>query len=185
MVKWIFATLVISLLVVLPLIQPRAQLSPVVVDGCAKLARVVHSEVAAAAAYGPGKSGPWVINIGQGDISVCTHTAKTVSHAFTSAMLSAGLDVSWHRGSRPANSRPVDFCLNAFLAQCYPLRKSNANLTSGADASYVHKSWAIVSQAVMQAMYNPISSDEVRFRDNDLRLRIGLALRSIGLSDDH
>jgi hypothetical protein len=49
---------------------------------------------------------------------------------------------------------------------------------------YVQNSWSAVMQSVMREMYNPISSDEVRFRDDDLRLRLGLSLRSLGGRND-
>lgn len=156
----------------------HGQLTPVAVDGCAKLARVIHSEVAAAATYGPGKSGPWRIDPGQGDISICTHTARTVSRAFTAAMRSAGVAVKWHVNDAWAKPLSSDYCLNAFLAQCIPGR-SSVNVVDRGDPDFVQRSWALVAKAVMGEMYNPVSSDEVRFRDNDLKLRIGLSLRSI------
>ena len=81
MAKRIFAALIIPLVLGLAASQTRAQLSPIAVDGCAKLARVIYSEVSAAAVYGPNKSGPWSINLGQGDLSVSEHTARTVSRA--------------------------------------------------------------------------------------------------------
>lgn len=170
--------LVIAVAVMLFTATVHAQLTPVAVDGCAKLARVIHSEVAAAATYGPGKSGPWLIDPGQGDISICTHTARTVSRAFTAAMRSAGVAVKWHVDDAWAKPLSSDYCLNAFLAQCIPGR-SSANIVDRSDPDFVQKSWALVAKAVMGEMYNPVSSDEVRFRDNDLKLRIGLSLRSI------
>ncbi len=177
MAKRIFAALIAVLL--LPATQSYAQPTAIAVDGCARLARVVYAEVAAAAVYGPGKSGPWTISQGQGEISVCEHAARTVSQAFTAAMLSAGIDVSWARGS----SNNGDFCLSHFLSQCYPDRERFSYSTLGSDTAFVRKHWAVVSQSVMRDMYNPFSSDEVRFRDEDLKLRLGLALRSIGGSD--
>ncbi len=156
----------------------QGQITPVTVDGCAKLARVIHSEVSAAAMYGPGKSGPWLIDPGQGDISICTHAARTVSRAFTAAMKSAGVAVKWHVNDAWANPIPSDYCLNAFLAQCFPAR-SSVNAVDRGDPDFVQRSWALVAKAVMREMHNPVSSDEVRFRDNDLKLRIGLSLRSI------
>ncbi len=159
--------------------EARAQPIPVSVDGCAELARVVYMEVSAAALYGPGKSGPWVIDAGQGKIAVCTHTAKTVSRAFTAAMMSAGIDVFWRRDS----GRQGDFCLSRFLSQCFPNRHSRFFIRYGTDTALVRKSWAVVSRTIMREMHNPFSSDEVRFRDSDLRLRIGLLLRSVGAAD--
>jgi hypothetical protein len=169
---------VIAVAVLLFAATVHAQLTPVAVDGCAKLARVIHSEVAAAATYGPGKSGPWLIDPGKGDISICTHTARTVSRAFTAAMKSAGVAVKWHVNDAWANPLPSDYCLNAFLAQCFPAR-GPVDVVDRSDRDFVQRSWALVAKAVMREMYNPVSSDEVRFRDNDLKLRIGLSLRSI------
>ncbi len=179
MAKRIFAALVVVSVFALPLTEAQAQLKPIAVDGCAKLARVIYAEVSAAALYGPRKAGPWTINIGQGDLSVCEHTAKTVSRAFTSAMLSAGIDVSWGAG----RNRTGDFCLSGFLSQCYPDRdRLSPPMYGVSNAAFLSKSWSVVSQSVMREMYNPFSSDEIRFRDDDLGLRLGLALRSIGSS---
>jgi hypothetical protein len=175
MAKWIFALLANSAMVGLPHQDVHAQTMPISVDGCAKLARVIYDEVSSAALYGPGNSGPWLIDIGQGDISICTHTAKTVSRAFSSAMMSAGITVNWQRYGRD----PGDFCLSAFLSQCYPIRYPLESSSIGVSSVLVSQSWTIVSRAVMQEMYNPISSDEVRFRDDDLKLRLGLSLRSV------
>lgn len=174
MAKRIFA----AIAVLLHAATVHGQLTPVAIDGCAKLARVVYSEVAASATYGPGKSGPWLIDLGQGDISICTHTARTVSRAFTSAMRSAGFSVNWHLDYRAVNAVPVDYCLNTFLSQCSPDRHS-ADVVEQVDPGFVEAIWAVVAKAVMREMYNPASSDEVRFRYNDLKLRIGLSLRSI------
>ncbi len=183
MAKRIFAVLLISLIAGLPAGELRAQPIPVAIDGCAKLAKVVYAEVSAAAINGPGNAGPWVIDQGLGDIAVCSHVAKTVSQAFTSAMLSAGMEVSWHRDVYDGPPDRGDYCLSGFLSQCYPNQSPPlSNSIHGASNALVQKSWAVVSQAVMREMYNPFSSDEVRFRDNDLKLRIGLSLRSI---DDH
>lgn len=180
MVKRISSALLVSLVSGFAVGQTLAQPVPVAVDGCAKLAQVVYAEVSAAALYGPGNSGPWLIDQGQGDIAVCAHVAKTVSQAFTSAMMSAGMEVSWHRDHYDGPPDPGDYCLSGFLSQCYPQPSPPlSNSILGAQDTLVRNSWAAVSQAVMREMYNPFSSDEVRFRDNDLKLRLGLSLRSI------
>jgi hypothetical protein len=164
----------------MPLAMPvHAQFTPVLVDGCAKLARVIYSEVSAAATYGPVKSGPWLIDLGQGEISICTHAAKTVSRAFTSAMTGAGYDVTWHRDLDGKMGGTGDYCLNAFLSQCSPDRYPPSNLLSSSEPAFVSKTWTVVSDIVTREMYNSFSSDEVRFRDDDLRLQIGLSLRSV------
>ena len=179
MAKGMFSVWVGLMLVGLPATEAYSRTTPVAVDGCAKLARVVFAEVTSAVIYGPAKSGPWLIDLGQGDISVCTHAAKTVSRAFTSAMMSAGLDVNWRRDSYAGIRDTGDFCLNAFLSQCHPDRILAANEISSADSLLVQRSWAVVSETVMREMYNPKSSDEVRFRDKDLKLRLGLSMRSV------
>jgi len=179
MAKRTFAVWVGLILVGLPATEAYSRTTPVAVDGCAKLARVVFAEVTSAVIYGPAKSGPWLIDLGQGDISVCTHAAKTVSRAFTSAMMTAGLDVNWRRDSYAGFRDAGDFCLSAFISQCYPDRVLVANELSSADSLLVQRSWAVVSETVMREMYNPKSSDEVRFRDKDLKLRLGLSMRSV------
>lgn len=176
MAKRNFAALIVLSALGLTAQAASAQQIAVTVDGCAKLARIIYAEVSAAALYGPGRSGPWVIDPGQGEISICTHTAKTVSHAFTTAMLSAGFTVSWDKQFID----PGDYCDSGFLSQCYPDRDPLLAPTFSVDTVFVQESWMIVSQSVMREMYNPFSSDEVRFRDNDLKLRLGLSLRLAG-----
>jgi hypothetical protein len=181
MAKRNLATLVVAAALAMSASEVRAQQIPIAVDGCAELARVIYAEVSAAALYGPGKSGPWIIDSGQGDIFMCTHTAKTVSRAFTAAMMSAGIEVYWGHESGVRD----DYCLSGFLSRCYPNRGTRFFVVHNVNTALVQKSWAVVSQSVMRAMHNPFSSDEVRFRDNDLKLRIGLSLRSIAAVDRH
>jgi len=168
------------LLLVLAASDARARSTEVTVDGCAMLARAIYSEVSSSANYGPANAGPWLIDQGRSDILVCEHVAKTVSRAFTAAMLSAGIDVSWRRDRSGRTAGRDHYCRSAFLSQCDP-DGSGPSSGSGSDAedSVVRKTWAIVAKAVMREMYNPISSDEVNFRSNDLKLRLGLSLRSI------
>lgn len=181
MAKRIFAVFSLLPLWLLPLTSAEAQVSPIYVDGCAKLARVVYSEVAAAAIYGPTRAGPWTINLGQGDLEICEHTARTVSRAFTSAMLSAGIGVTWG----PDRDRSGDHCLSGKIEECYPRRDRPGIYGDAQGIGLVPRTWFIVSQTVMREMYNPYSSDEIRFRDDDLRLRIGLALRSVRNNAEH
>jgi len=175
MAKRNFAAIVGVTVLVLLAGDVRAQQVSIEVDGCAMLARAVYEEVSAAALYGPGKSGPWLINPRQAEISECKTTARTVSRAFTSAMSSAGIKVDW--GSNRA--RNGDYCLSHILSQCYPNRDPHSSMPDSANASFVRQSWAVVSQSVMRAMANPFSSDEIRFRSDDLKLNIGLSLRTI------
>ena len=151
-----------------------AEAVPVDVDGCAELARVVYSEVQASALRGPGQSGPWLMSPEAGEIRICKTAAKTVSRAFSQAMMGSGRDVQWDR----YRGRGGEYCLSGFLSQCYPDTSLDYASTS-TSVSYIQKSWMVVLQAVMREMHNPVSSDEVRFRKDDLKLRLGLGLRSI------
>ena len=146
--------------------------APVPVDGCAKLARIVYDEVQSNALNGTGRAGPWVIDYEGGDVEFCATASKTVSRAFTSAMASAGYSVTWDDD----RLHPGDYCAGHYLSQCYPDRYPDPGQTF---SPFVSQSWAVVSRAVMGAMYNPYSSNEVRFRGDELRLRIGLGLRTV------
>lgn len=142
------------------------------IDGCAELARIVYDEVQSSVLRGPGGAGPWFINPGQGEIHVCRTAAKTVSRAFALAVQSAGVPFRW---GDPMDRG--DYCLGHYLSQCYPGTRSTPG--TGLQRDPVGPIWFKVSQAVMNEMHNPYSSDEVRFRADDLRLRLGLSLRTV------
>lgn len=188
MAKRIFAALIMVGVFVAPVSVSYALESDIGVDGCTVLARAVYDEVHSTVSNGPGRSGPWSINIGGDEISVCKTASRTVSRAFTSAMQSAGVKVSWGGFLDREWDWPDSggFCLSHFLSQCYP---ENSALGNGAvlsdsrhDMQKVQERWLAVSEAVRQQMYNPHSSNEVQFRDSDLRLRLGLSLRSISVA---
>ncbi len=177
-------TPLIPLLIALAASDSQARSTEVTVDGCAMLARTVYSEVSSSAIYGPANAGPWLIDQERGDILVCEHAAKTVSRAFTAAMLSAGIDVSWQTDRSGRTAGRDRYCRSAFLSQCNPDKIQPSGKASDADDTIVKKTWGIVAKAVMREMYNPISSNEVNFRLNDLKLRLGLTLRSVQGSDE-
>lgn len=172
-------TSLILLLIALAVSDSQARSIEVTVDGCAMLARTVYTEVSSSANYGPANAGPWLIDQVRGDILVCEHVAKTVSRAFTAAMLSAGVDVSWHTDRSGRTAGRDLYCRSAFLSQCNLDKIRPSGRGSDADDTIVKKTWRIVAKAVMREMYNPISSNEVSFRLNDLKLRLGLSLRSV------
>lgn len=175
MTKWITSVTAAALICLAQGSDARAQQIEVSVDGCALLARAVYEEVSGAATAGPHRSGPWMINPRFEDIEVCDTATRTVSKAFKLAMASEGIDVRWDGGA----VEPGDICLSAFLSQCYPNRYPLAGAASDLDAAFVQRSWSIVSTSVMRAMANPYSSDEVRFRPGEMRLQMGLALRTV------
>lgn len=158
-----------------------ASLDDYSVDGCAVLAQIIYTEVQSAARYGPGRAGPWRIQGGEGDVEVCEHAAKTVTRAFTSAWLSAGVSIRWHHGERNAEAH----CRGVFLSRCDPEFESVFMATLSNASNKVESSWVVVSKATMDDMYNPLSSDIVSFRADDLKLRLGLSLRSIGARGNH
>ena len=149
-------------------------------EGCTNLARAIYSEVRASALHGTGRAGPWLIEEGGGDVQFCDHVARTVSKAFTLAMASAGIDVAWQYGAVGGQ----DYCVMRYLSQCFPDHRWSVSGSGESKASMVRHSWDIVARAVMREMYNPVSSDEVSFRGNDLKLRLGLSLRQIERSVD-
>jgi len=171
------ACLALWVLVWLHAADARAREHKVSVDGCTLLARAIYTEVSSSVTHGPGKSGPWLIDQGQGEVVYCDHVARTVSRAFTSAMRSAGIEVTWQSAARSSNR--LDYCQHSFLSRCYPDRHPSSDLAAGVNNSVVQETWTIVARSVMREMYNPMSSDEVSFRGNDLKLRLGLSLRTI------
>jgi hypothetical protein len=175
MAKWIIAVIAAQLVLLAPGSQTAAQQIDVSVDGCALLARAVYEEVSVAAKSAPHRAGPWVINPRFENIAVCETATRTVSKAFKLAMASAGINVIWGA----SGIDPGDICQSAFLSQCYPNRYPLGNTSGDPDAVFVQSSWELVSRSVMRAMANPYSSDEVKFRPSELKLRIGLALRSV------
>lgn len=188
MAKRIFAALFIAGVLVAPANEGYALESEIGVDGCAKLARAVYDEVHSTMNSGANRFGPWAINIGADEISICKTASRTVSRAFTSAMLSSGVKVSWGGFQDSGWDWPDSggFCLSHFLSQCYPEKRELGNNVVLSDTSNdvqkVVPRWLAVSEAVRQQMYNRHSSDEVQFRDSDLRLRLGLSLRSISVA---
>ena len=176
MAKWSSAAIILAVIVSLPDNDAHAPKITVSRDGCAVLASAVFDEVSSAALYGPQSSGPWHITAGRDRLFECHTVARTVSRAFTSAMASAGFRVGWHENSTDRG----DWCLSMFLSQCYPDRGTGSAVAGYGELDFVSRSWSVVLHSVMREMANPYSSDEVRFNDDHLRLRLGLSLRSLG-----
>ena len=169
MAKWNFATA--ALACALCAAPSNAQTVPVSIDGCAQLARIIYVEVAAALRDGPRRSGPWIIEAQSAEPSTCSTAAATSSRAFAAAMRSAGILVEWSKG--------LEVCPRAFIAQCRPQRQAVPDPMPRAYPDVVTSAWNIVSRAIMENMFNRHSSDEVRFAESDLRLQIGLRLRTM------
>ena len=144
--------------------QARAEQSRRHAEGCTVLAEIIYSEVTAAIWRGPHALGSVSDERSSHGIAVCAQTSRTVSKAFSTAMLSVGADIRWddappHRG---------DSCLSGFLEQCYPDR-----YPLGSPAS----SWSAVSATVQRAMPLGVASDQSLFSQGALRLALRAALQ--------
>lgn len=169
MAKWNFAVAVLACAMFST--PGNAQMLPVSIDGCAQLARIIHAEVSSAMRNGPERAGPWVIESGTAEPSTCATAATTSSRAFAAAMRSAGILVEWSEGA--------EVCPRAFISQCRPHRRIEPGAFPQVYPDVVASAWDIVARSVMENMFNRHSSDEVRFAENDLRLQIGLRLRTL------
>lgn len=150
------ALLLVSIATLAQASTSKAQGSFASGDGCALLADIVYAEVTAAAWYGPGGLRPLHEEARERQITVCNQTTRTVSTAFTSAMISIGEPVRWDR-------MPIDrgdFCLSVYLDQCYPDRNPLGS---------VGNTWSAVRSTVKQAMPNGIATDQSIFNIGTLR----------------
>ena len=144
--------------------QARAEQSRRHAEGCTVLAEIVYAEVTAAIWRGPHALGSVSDERASHGIAVCAETSRTVSKAFSAAMISVGTDIRWddappHRG---------DFCLSGFLEQCYPDRYPLQSPVS---------SWSAVNGTVQRAMPLGVASDQSVFSQGALRLALRAALR--------
>jgi len=138
-------------------------------DGCATLAKLVHAEVTSSAWDMPNLFTPALDDAGEGKISICIQTTRTLSKAFTSAMTSIGAPVRWgYPGIEPG-----DVCLSIDLDQCYPERTRLGS---------ARRTWDVVSKTVKQAMPYGMATDLSIFSSSTLRqaLRTALSERAAG-----
>ena len=144
--------------------QARAEQSRGHAEGCTVLAEIVYSEVTAAIWRGPHALGSVTDERASHGIAVCAETSRTVSKAFSTAMLSVGADFHWD----DAPPHPGDFCLSGFLEQCYPDRYPLQSPVS---------SWSAVSATVQRAMPLGVASDQSVFSQDALRSALRAALQ--------
>jgi hypothetical protein len=164
MVKRKFAALILTGIGAIALVNNANAEEPYVgMDGCAVLAQLVYAEVTAAAWYGPGGLWTLVNEANDTGIAVCNQTTRTVSKAFTSAMMSIGSPIRWGYPS----VHPGDVCLSFYLDQCYPDR----NRVGAADTT-----WSAVSKTVRQAMPNGVATDQSIFNSSTMRLALRFEL---------
>ena len=144
--------------------QARAEQSRRHAEGCTVLAEIIYSEVTAAIWRGPHALGSVSDERSSHGITVCAQTSRTVSKAFSTAMISVGADIRWD----DAPPHPGDFCLSGFLEQCYPDRYPLQSPVG---------SWSAVSATVQRAMPFGVASDQSIFSQGALRLALRAALQ--------
>ena len=146
--------------------QARAEQSRRHADGCTVLADIIYSEVTEAIWRGPQALGSVSDERASHGIAVCAETSRTVSKAFSTAMISVGADIRWD----DAPPHPGDFCLSVFLEQCYPDRYPLQSPVS---------SWSAVSDTVQRAMPLGVASDQSVFSEGALRRALRTELRRL------
>ena len=144
--------------------QARAEQSRNDAAGCAVLADIIYSEVTAAIWRGPHSLGSVTDERASHGITVCAQTSRTVSKAFSAAMINVGADFRWD--DEPPH--PGDFCLSGFLEQCYPKRYPLHSPVG---------EWSAVSGTVQRAMPLGVASDQSVFSQDALRLALRAELR--------
>lgn len=142
----------------------RAQQALAGVDGCAILASVVYREVTQAGlgfSSGPGRD---LLYSGRDEITLCNQAARSVTRAFTAALRTANIHVTWgfHTGYGG------DYCLSHFLSQCYPRGNPAIPPLSKSEWSFVTRSWQAVHDAVGYRMAHYPGSDVARFQADEL-----------------
>ena len=148
--------------------EASAQHALIGVDGCAILASVVYTEVAQARlGYSPG-SGANLLYTGRDEIALCNQSARSVTHAFSAALRTTNIHVTWgfHTGYSG------DYCLSHFLSRCYPRGNPAMPPLSKSERSFVMHSWQAVHDSVQSHMTQYAGSDVVRFQAGELRQSI-------------
>ncbi len=137
-------------------------------DDCGALANLVHGEVVASTLFSGYRLAPEPT---RGEPLICNQTASAVASGFSSAMAAINVYVAW---STPAD-RPGDTCLGHDITLCYPVQ--SPFVPSGAwDAADVAATWQVVVNVVSRTMPLGTASDQSRFHEYDLRLRLNFAL---------
>jgi len=133
-------------------------------DGCAILGAAVYDQIAAGGPSGAG-DGAVLRNPGDTDVVICNQTARTVTAAFSKAMSSLGIDVSWS-GARQERG---DECLSAFLSQCYPNQDIGPYGLDAVELVYVYDTWRLVQGSTARFMLFGYFSDTTVFAPGELQ----------------
>ncbi len=163
MAKWIFALLVfLGASVYAHELQPQN-------DGCALLDEIIYEEVTAAA-WGLGDTR--LTDMSASGAVVCAQTTHTASKAFSSAMQSVGMDVTWNLPIEP----DMDACLSGIIERCVTTPSPHLVWGRLDDSFFVSNTWSAVSKVVKSAMLEGTTTDRSIFSRDSLRLAIRSAV---------
>ena len=159
-----WSMVILSLLMAASSVSVRAQQPAGGADGCTILWSVVYSEVSRARlGYFAGAFGE-MFYPGRDETSLCSHTARSATRAFTSALRDANIFVTW--GGRTGYSK--DYCSSHILAQCYPTGDPAMPPLSPPERAFMMRSWRAVYDSVAAEMSLNPGSDVSRFRGREL-----------------
>ena len=137
------------------------------VDGCALLMSAVKSTV--------GRSDAFSQSIVEPEVAMpsrhCRSAVASTTSAFKSAMLDAGITMSWQQHSMVSG----DFCFSYRLSECYPRVDFSNGGTTAAEANFVAESWLAVRKSVSSFSPYGSSGDTISFDENELRRSLRLA----------
>ena len=139
-------------------------------DGCAILAGAVHQQLTASARPAYDKRVP---HAGGTDVVICNQTARTVSAAFTKAMATMNVYVSW-RDPRDVRG---DFCLSANLSQCYPHRSPYIPIADIPELAFVYASWSAVQATTLKHAEAGGFNDTTRFSPAVLKSQLRRSIK--------
>jgi hypothetical protein len=169
-----WSRVILSLLMVPISFSLRAQQPPGGVDGCTILASVVYSEVSRARlGYFAGAFGE-MFYPGRDETSLCSHTARSATRAFTSALRDANIFLTW--GAHTGYIR--NYCSSHVLAQCYPMGDPAMPPLSPPERMFMMRSWRAVYDSVTAVMSLYPGSDVSRFRGRELGRSIRRSITS-------
>jgi len=171
---------VILLVTCMPWSTPAsAQHAVIGVDGCAILASVVYTEVTQARLGDLSGSGADLLYAGRDEITLCNQSARSVTRAFSAALRSMNIHVTWgfHTGYSG------DYCLSHFLSQCYPRGNPAMPALSKSEQLFVVRSWRAVHDSVQPRMAHYPGSDVARFQAARLGRSIRRSVLAAGSAD--
>ena len=156
-----------------------AQHAAIGVDGCAILASVIYTELTQARLGYTSPSGADLPYAGRDEITLCNQSARSVTGAFSAALRSTNIHVTWgfHTGYSG------DFCLSHFLSQCYPRGNPAMPALSKSEQSFLMRSWHAVHDSVQRRMAHYPGSDVARFKAGELGRSIRRSVLAAGTED--